>query len=114
MFTTEDSYAPLHCRGRASDCHSTAVEMPLLPEYCRECAVTDTDILPITCCHRMPHRCPYSIPQRCRHCVYMAQSGLVMPLEAANSLLIATESLQFNMNFETIYVTLAQEIAAEL
>ena len=26
-----------------------------LPEYCRECAVTHTDILPITCCHRMLH-----------------------------------------------------------
>ena len=47
MFTTEDSYAPFHCRGRASGCRSTAVHMPLLaarvvPRYCRNCAtITD-------------------------------------------------------------------------
>ena len=55
MFTTEDLYAPFQCRGRASGYRSNAVQMPLLPEYCRQCAVTHTDILPITCCHRMPY-----------------------------------------------------------
>ena len=42
MFTTEDSYAPFQCRGRASGCRSTAVHMPSLarvvPQYCRNCA----------------------------------------------------------------------------
>ena len=49
-----------------------------LPEYCRECAVTHTVILPITCCHRMPHcictYMPLQYTTHCRHCAYMVQS----------------------------------------
>ena len=82
MFTTEDSYAPFHqCCGRASGCRSTAVQMPLLPEYCRECAVTlchayrhSADNLLSSHAALLAHICPHSIPQRCRHCAHMVQS----------------------------------------
>ena len=59
MFTTEDSYAPFQCRGRA---YLAAAVLPSKCRYCRSTTVnvlsrcvTQTDILPITCCHGMPH-----------------------------------------------------------
>ena len=68
MFSSEDSYAPFHCRGRASGCRSTAVQMPLLPEYCRKCAVTlchayrhSADNLLSSHAALLAHICPHTV-----------------------------------------------------
>ena len=76
-------------RFTAVDVHLAAAVLPSKCRYCRSTAVnvlsrcvTHTDILPITCCHRMPHCWHiYALTQYTTTLSPLCPHGVIVPLE---------------------------------